>query len=274
MDERMSRVVWLLLFGLLATGCQQASPEARSLVVTGSATVAPLLREMGKQFESSHAGVRITVLPGTSDRGVTEARQGLADIGMVARPLRGDETTLHAFPLASDGIAILVHKSNPVASLSEEQIVGLYTRSITSWQKIAKIDRPVIVIGHGESHAIRDLFLEHFHLKTSKIEPHQIVANSAQVITAVANRPGAIAYASLGPALAAVASGQPIRLLPLGGVPATMENVRSGKYPLARSLILVTREAPTGLTEEFLTFARSPDSQELIRQHGFAPLAP
>ena len=67
------------------------------LVITGASTLAPLIAEIGKRFESLHPTVRIGVQSGGSSRGVTDARQGLADIGMVSRAMKEDERDLSAF---------------------------------------------------------------------------------------------------------------------------------------------------------------------------------
>lgn len=67
------------------------------LVLTGSSTVGPLASELGKRFEALHSDVRIDVQTGGSGRGITDARQGLADIGKVSRALKDDEHDLLAF---------------------------------------------------------------------------------------------------------------------------------------------------------------------------------
>ena len=66
------------------------------LVITGSSTVAPLVSEIGKRFESSHPDVRIDVQTGGSSRGITDTRQEIADIGMASRALSEEESDLSA----------------------------------------------------------------------------------------------------------------------------------------------------------------------------------
>lgn len=58
------------------------------LVITGSSTVAPLASEISKRFEASHPEAQIDVQSGGSERGISDTRQGIADIGMVSRSLR------------------------------------------------------------------------------------------------------------------------------------------------------------------------------------------
>ena len=96
---------------------EESSSLSGKLVLTGSSTVAPLAGELGKRFESLHPGVRVDVQMGGSSRGIADARQGLADIGMCSRALKETESDLLAFTIARDGICIIVHKKNPVTSL-------------------------------------------------------------------------------------------------------------------------------------------------------------
>ena len=66
----MNRRVLLLLVtaAVLVTGCRGSD---RKLIVTGSSTVAPLILEIGRQYEQEHSGVRIDVQTGGSSRGIS-----------------------------------------------------------------------------------------------------------------------------------------------------------------------------------------------------------
>ena len=98
----------IVLVTLLSGGCDEQAGGGGSpagdlrgrLVLTGSSTIAPLMSEIGKRFEMIHPDVRIDVQMGGSSRGVADARQGLADIGMVSRSLNDDESDLHGSLIA------------------------------------------------------------------------------------------------------------------------------------------------------------------------------
>ncbi len=273
----MNRATCLWAFGLVlagVVGCQPGERPAQHLVLTGSREMAPLLKEIGKRFEASHPGVRVDVQSRTTDLGIADVRQGLADVGMAARPLRADESSLHALPVAYDGVALLVHKSNPVASLTEDQVASLYLRGSANWKQVGGSDRPVTLVGLIEGHSLRDVFLDRFHLKTSRIVPDQTVGGTAQVIQAVAGQPTAIGYGSLGAAEAAVAQGQPVRLMVLGGAVPSLANLSRGTYPFTRPLNLVMRQQPQGLAGELIDFARSAETHDLLKKHGLVPAGP
>lgn len=54
---------------LSGCGADDGDPPRRSLVLTGSSTVAPLAGELAKRFEALHPGTRIDVQTGGSSSG-------------------------------------------------------------------------------------------------------------------------------------------------------------------------------------------------------------
>src|SRR5207245_11303884 len=106
------------------------------LLITGSSTTAPLVSAIAKRFQLQHAGVSIDVQTGGSGRGLTDARHGKADIGMVSRALSEADRDLVGLPIARDGVAVIVHKDNPVRSLSDAQVMAIYTGKLTNWKQV------------------------------------------------------------------------------------------------------------------------------------------
>ena len=99
----LAACIWLQSCTNPPTASTQSTDKLQGkLVLTGSSTVAPLAAEIGKSFEAEHSGVRIDVQSGGSSRGITDARKGLANIGMVSRALKEDEKDLQAFTIARD----------------------------------------------------------------------------------------------------------------------------------------------------------------------------
>jgi phosphate transport system substrate-binding protein len=271
----MMPIRWLFVCGLLmgctCAGCRPPEQRVRNLVLTGSGGMLPLLRDIGKRFESDHAGVRVDVQAGGSTRGVSDARAGLADIGMVARSLKPEEAMLHATPIALDAVCIIVNRANKVQALSDDQIVRMYTRSVSNWKEVGGPDLPIVLVHMTDGRALLDLFLDHFKLRSTQIRADALTQDSEQGLQAVASRPGAIAYVSCSRAEAA-GQNMPIQSLPSGGIEPTIANVRDGSYPLSRPLQLVTRETPKGLAAEFIDFARSNAVLDLIQKHHFVTL--
>ncbi|MBT0960271.1 phosphate ABC transporter substrate-binding protein [Denitromonas iodatirespirans] len=270
MRSSITRTAALLCALCFAAGAQAADER---LVLTGSSTVAPLALEIGKRFERENPGVRVDVQSGGSSRGVNDARSGLADIGMASRALEPAEADLNADAIAMDGIGLIVHADNPVHTLDADQVRAIYTGALTNWKAVGGPDRRITVVNKAEGRSTLALFLHHFGLTNRQIRAQVVIGDNEQGIKTVAGNPGAIGYVSIGTAEFDQAQGVPIRLLPMGGIAATVDNVASGRFPLARPLNLVTTGTPGPLVRRFIAFARSERVRDLVREQFFVPLA-
>lgn len=242
------------------------------LVISGSSTMAPVVSEIGKRFESLHPGVRIDVQTGGSSRGVADTRQGLADIGMVSRAIKDEEKDLHAFPVARDGVGIILHKENPVQTITDEQVIAIYTGTVTNWKPIGGKDAAITVVNKAEGRSTLEAFLKHFKLNNRSIKAQVVIGDNEQGVKTVAGNRNAIGYVSIGTAEYDESQGVPIKLLPVGGVAASTKTVQSGTFPLSRPLHIVTRTPPVGLAKAFIDFAQSKTVHDIINQQYFVPL--
>lgn len=260
----------LVLPSLPASAADQLSGK---LVITGSSTMAPVISEIAKRFESAHPSVRIDVQTGGSSRGITDVREGLADIGMSSRALKDQEKDgLTSSLFARDGVCFLVHKNNPVTELSDQHIRDIFTGKVTNWKQVNGHDTPITVINRADGRSELELFSHHFQLKPTEIKAHLIAGDNEQGIKTLAGNPNAIIYMSVGTSEYDAAQGVPLKLLPLNGVAATTVNVKNGSFPFARPLVLVTKSEAKPLTKEFVEFALSNKVHDVIRELSFVPI--
>ena len=270
----------MIITGLLAVLLLSCGGDAggrsqikQKLVITGSSTIAPLMVEIGRRFEAENPGTRIDVQTGGSSRGVRDASQGLADIGMVSRALKPADGPLLPFIIAHDGIGLIVHQTNPVQELSREQVIAIYTGKITRWAEVGGPDLPITVVSKAEGRSTLELFLAYYGLENTQIRAQIIIGDNEQGIKTVAGNPGAIGYVSIGTAEYDIEQGVAIRLLPVEGVAATRENVSNQTFPLSRQLNLVTAEKPEGLAKTFIDFAQSDTVADIIEDLYFVPIS-
>ncbi|WP_415058889.1 phosphate ABC transporter substrate-binding protein [Halopseudomonas sp.] len=270
LDFCLRRLAILILSSGLVFAVQA---ESSRLTITGSSTVAPVISDIGKAFEQANPGTRIDVQTGGSSRGIADAREGRADIGMVSRALNDNENDLAAYPFAMDGISIITHASNPVNALSRENTIAIFTGKITNWKALGGPDRPITVVNKAEGRSTLELFLAFFQLKNSDIRAQVVIGDNQQGIKTVAGNPGAIGYVSIGTAEFEAEYGTPIKLLPMADIAPTTAHVADGSYPLSRQLNLVTAGPAGGLAAEFIAFAQSASANALISEHFFVALS-
>lgn len=263
----------LIFFSAKAPAAEKIDRQTAGgrLLLTGSSTMTPLMTEIGRRFEGLHPGVKVEVQSGGSGRGIADIRQGKTDIGMVSHALTDKEDDLYGFPIARDGVCLIVHRENPIRTLSDRQVVDIYTGRIANWRKVGGRDAPVVVLNAREGYGSVDLFTGYFKLKYESIKARQIVGDNRNRIRAVSDNPNAIVYVSVGEAERKAEAGAPIKLLPVGGVAATSGNIRSGNFPISRPLTLVTKSLPTGLAKEFIEFSLSSQVSDIILTHDFVP---
>ena len=191
---------------------------------------------------------------------------------MASRSLKADESDLTAHRLAMDGVCLIAHKDNPVASLTDAQVVAIYSGKARNWKEVGGPDKTIVVANKAEGRATLEVFLEYFKIDAAAIRADVIVGENQQAIKTVEGNPDAVAYVSIGTAAYEAANGTPIRLLRMNGIEPTNGHVADGSFPVARPLNFVTMGAPTGLAKEFLDFALSDKVHDLVEKHLFIPV--
>jgi len=246
-------------------------PASGKLLITGSSTMAPMIEAVGKRFSATRPGVQIEVQTVGSGRGIDDVMKGKADIGMASRLLTDKESGLYSFAIARDGVCLVVHKDNPVRSLTNRQVFDIYTGKINNWSKVVGKDAPVAPINAKEGLGSVELFTHYFDIKYADIKAQITVSGNLERVKALVENPNGIAYMSIGTAQQQADTGAPIKLLPIDGVAATTKNIRSGNFPISRPLLLLTKELPTGLAKEFINFSLSSQITDIVLQHDFVP---
>ena len=110
---------------------------AGKVVVAGSSSVSPIMEKLKEAYLEVNPSASIEVQMSDSTTGMTSAMEGTCDIGMASRDLSEKESAqLEAIPIALDGIAVIVNKDNLVSNLTSEDVKGIYTGTITSWDAL------------------------------------------------------------------------------------------------------------------------------------------
>jgi phosphate transport system substrate-binding protein len=286
---RLPAVVAFAVAAILVASCTQSTTLMTVVVplsITGSSTVAPLVSDFAKRYETEHTysvsnlpngariDVRIDVQTGGSSRGIADVRNGLANLGMVSRALKADESDLQAVTIALDGVCIIVHADNQVDSLSDDEVAAIYTGKLQNWSEVGGADAPITVVNKAEGRSTLEVFANYYKLDTKTIEADIVIGDNEQGIKTVVGNKDAIGYVSIGTAEYHRLHGVRIKLLPVGGIAATPENVANGTFPMSRPLNLVTLGPPSYDAAKFIEFARSEENLDILKDHGFVPPQP
>ena len=165
--------------------------------------------------------------------------------------------------LAYDGIAIIVNPANVVSDLSVENITKIYTGEITNWSEIGGNDEEIVLIGREAGSGTRDGF-ESITGTEDVCKYRQELTSTGDVITTVAQNPGAIGYASV----ASVKDS--VKAVTVDGIAPKEDTIKDGSYVLQRPFVLVTK-ADSDLSEtaqKFFDYITSADANEIISAAG------
>ncbi|MCL4501512.1 MAG: phosphate ABC transporter substrate-binding protein [Deltaproteobacteria bacterium] len=254
-------LIMLLLAGVW--GCNSgASPAVRAVCVAGSTSVQPFAEKLAEIFMQQEQDFRVDVQGGGSSAGIQAAIQGAANLGASSRELIGPEKQLVEIPIAYDGIAVIVHPSNPITNLSVAQIKQIFTGQITNWQNLGQMPREIDAINREEGSGTREAF-EHLVMGKSEVSPAAMVQDSnGAVREIVAGDPNAIGYISAG------LVDNRVKALTIDGVAPTPENIKNHTYQLRRRFLLVSKQAPDAACKKFIDFILSPQGQQILEKEG------
>lgn len=247
----------------LFVGCQKS--EGKTTVSTdGSTSMEKLIGVLGESYEIE-TGVTVSYNPTGSSAGINAVLEERCDIGLSSRSLKAEERALGLVEtvVAYDGIAIIVHPENPVASLTLEQIQRIYTGEVKDWKEVADFSGEIVLIGREAGSGTRDGF-ESITGTVGKCDYRQELTSTGDVITTVSQNPNAIGYTSV----ASVKDS--VKVVAVNEVLPAEATIRDGSYPVQRPFVMITRAdtALPPLAQEFFDYAISPNAGSVIALAG------
>ena len=253
-----------------AAAPQTEAPAALSGTVAtdGSTSMEKVIGALGEAFMEANSGVNFTYNPTGSGSGITAVSEGRCDIGLSSRALKDSEVAsgLVGTVLAYDGIAMIVNPANTVEDLDIETIAKIYTGEITNWSEVGGADAEIVLVGREAGSGTRSGF-EELTETVDKCKYRQELTSTGDVITAVAQNPDAIGYASL----ASVKDS--VKALKVAGVTPTEETVKDGTYLIQRPFVLVTKEGVelSPVAQAFFDYATKGQANDIITASGVVP---
>ncbi len=250
------------------------SLSAESITGSGcSVSVLGYLSDLAKAYEKE-TGAAVLVLGGGSIRGLADLREGRMDFAASCQSKSADDPEDFEYRIASwDALVFIVNKSNPINSITPQQVRDIYQGKITNWKQMGGPDSNLISIisttsgmgGIGES-------LSNYVLngkRPSQQKNSSLQASSVAIWEQLVEdmREG---FASTG---FGSARKRNVKMLKVNGVPPTKENIISGKYPFRRPLYIVIKKNARPEVRKFVDFVVSKKGQKLISSYGMPSLA-
>ncbi|MEN6545805.1 MAG: phosphate ABC transporter substrate-binding protein [Armatimonadia bacterium] len=265
-----------------------ATPAAGGETIrqTGSTTLLPLAQKWLEGFNKLHPEVNIAVSGGGSGTGIKALISKTTEIADSSREIKDKEVeeakaagvTPVEHLVAHDGIAIIVHKDNPLTQISLQQLSDLYTGTAKTWDEVgAKGLGKVQLINRDSSSGTYDAFKEMVVQLHGKAKDRDFAAGTLNqtsnqgILSMVGQTKTAIGYVGLGYV------DDTVKVLKVVGedgqaVAPSIETVQSKKYPVARALYCYTNGEPSGMVKEYLDWIKGPEGQAIVKELGFVPV--
>lgn len=209
--------------------------------------------------------------------------EGRADIGMASRPIRADERAAtqalgdlaaegSEYVIALDGVAVIVHPSNPLQRLSIEQIRQLFAGQVSDWSALGAPAGPVHLHARDDKSGTWDTFRALVLDKVPLAATATRHEDSRVLSDAVSADPQAIGFIGLpyvrSAKTLAVADGRAEPLRPSRFTVATED------YALSRRLHFYVARGAQPLARKLADFAVSEAGQQIAQASGFVGQVP
>lgn len=269
----LTALLTLLLATLPARG-------AGPLRVNGSTTVNPVVTRAAEILRAEE-GLEILVdTLGGSSGGIASLGDGRADVAMSSRPINDADhrkypgVRFRPVAIGVDALALVVSRDvweGGVRSLSREQVRGIYQGEIRNWSEVGGPDRRIVFFNKEPGRGTWEVFANWLYGEASRAPLVALpeVGSNEEGRSKVAGTRGAITQLSVAWADRGTTFPLALRLEDGTTVEPSVENLAAGRYPLARSLYLVTDGEPgpaAGRLEELLL---GPRGQDLVRGAGY-----
>ena len=181
-------------------------------------------------------------------------------------------------PIGRDALVFMVNRSNPVKSLTEEQIQAVYTGEITNWKELGGDNEEIAAFQRTPNSGSQTL-MEKLVMKgipMAKAPSYYYVSAMGELLDKVSsynNQGNAIGYSVYFYARN-MYSVPGLEFLSIDGVMPSNGTIQSGSYPYVNEFYAVIRDdepedSPARLLFDWLT---SEGGQELIADTGYVPV--
>lgn len=241
----------------------------KELMISGSVAVTRFVSLLIAPFIEKHPHVKVAIQGGGSFAGLVALDNGGIDLAMMSRDLNFDEFNLdlHSNLIGIEGIAIVVHPSMNIKSISLEQLDGIFDGSINNWNALGGPNKRIHFYNRNEGSSTR-AFVEDVVLRGSKFARDAKLSDSAiDVLNLIAQDPYGIGY------LTNKNLSDKVKAVAINGFEINDKTLLLKLYPLSRDMFLVNKKSANQATRDFVRFSLSAAGQDVFAKHGLTQVS-
>ncbi|MBQ9729021.1 MAG: substrate-binding domain-containing protein [Clostridia bacterium] len=182
-------------------------------------------------------------------------------------------TTFEYTQIGWEAFVFFVHKDNPIASLTADEIRGIYSGAITNWNEVGGSDEEIVPFQRNAGSGSQSMMLR-FMGDVQLVEPdtEQLIGFMGGIIEEVAdykNQTSSIGY-SFRYYVEGIVCHPDIKMIAVNGVAPTAENIKNNTYPIIAPVYAVTyKNNPNPNVEALIDWMVSDEGQYIIKETGY-----
>lgn len=277
----MKKLIGMFALGVLLM-CSSTAQAQGMLQIKGSDTLINLVQRLAEVYMEENPGAYIAVTGGGSGTGVAALINNKCDIANASRLMKSKEINLATqngvdvkrVVIAMDGLSVIIHPSNTAKQLTVDQLGKIFRGEVTNWKDVGGADMPIMLYGR-QSNSGTFVFFRDAILKGDYSQKMNRMNGNAQIVEAIKQDVSGIGYVGVGYVKDATGLTIVEVAAKAGGVyasPLNAEDVKSGKYPIARPLNQYFSGTPKGAVKDFFEYELGAKGQALVVQEGFFPI--
>ena len=278
--KRFLVIALIVAIGLTSVALSACQTKT-SLDIRGSDTIVNLGAAWAEKFMAKNTKYTVAVQGGGSSTGATALINKNADIAQMSRPMKDSEKAevkkptgkdVKEFIVAYDGVAMIVHKDNPVTELTMAQLAQIFKGEITNWKDLGGADATIVVLSRDTASGTHVFIKEHVLANAEYGANVQFLTSNQAIHSEVKGNSQAIGYIGLGylddavKALAVKKDDSAAAVLP------SVATVKDKTYVVSRPLFNYTAGDPSGLIKTYLDFVMGAEGQAIVADLGFVPV--
>jgi phosphate transport system substrate-binding protein len=269
----------IIITALFAVSCGGAGlpapatqdPLAGQYIVNGGGGALDNVKALTDAFKTMHPNITWQGLADVgSNAGVNLVVSGETDLGYISRDLSDAEKAagkVVALPIGASGTAVAVAASNPIKSLTKDQIAKIFTGAISDWKDVGGTPGKIRVLIRESTASTRSAFESYFFdgKKPAYGSNAVEVTTIDETVKAINSFKESIGMVTMN---AGTFGNTSIAFVTVDGVAASRENLNSGKYQVRRPLYFVYSNDPAKpvkpTIQAFLDFVKGSEGQKIL----------
>ena len=248
-----------------------ADTLAGTITGFGSATTLAPAKLVTGAFTKLHPNVTVNLNVTDTETSIVKVRNADpdTDFGFIGRELLPTDGAVVTNLIGATGSAFAVNSANPVRSLTKVQLAAILTGQITDWSAVGGNGPIKVLIREATSQTRSSLEAYVFGTTKPTYTPLAVSTSSAssastEMLDALKSFSGAIGMLTLDSSTLGNTAIAPIGM---DGIPATLDALAKGTWPVRRASYLITNADPakvSPLTQALVAYIKSPAGQKLI----------